>query len=504
MNLFRFPFRNAVFTLVLCLVAAAWTCLAQTPGGGGAGPSGSTIGYTVVPGANTAIYLRTIPNATCKLRESSGDDQGDEDDFDAEDSAAQGQVGDNGGSRRRPLKLFSDADGNARFFVEPPPGSSHDDATLALRCVAPGARGKYFIKLRASDRATANMPFPPATDPALNQSNQTVLPALDNAANLTDQDIMLAGYPVRPDPTQSPDEYALWLKAVSQPINVVTGQATPSPNVWHGLLASGNWSGYVLEPQADQYGFAQPYVFVFGHWNVPKTVSGELFRQSSVSEWVGLDGNSASPLVQAGTQQDVLPAALVQIRLGQPWTLSSYNAWTEVFPLQPSQVLPTLPVHPGDDIECAVWISWDTLIPTQPGGFAYFQLFNVTTNQIVRTIFEIANLPNFDYKFNFLGHDAEWIVERPSFDRHRRRRCQRILRTTTRCARTIPTRITSRCCCARRWRGRRSAPINTISSRTSSSPTIRLRCSAETSCRFRPRRRTIPSAIRGSTSTKAG
>ncbi len=410
-------FKDIFFVTVL-LATAGIACRAQTEPG--SPPITQAIGYTVAPEANTPIYLKTLPNAVCKLREKLVDGERDDDDFDAEDAAADSAPQAGGGANRAAilnhLKLFSDGDGNARFFVQPPAETPVDEVNLVLRCAAGDARSRYVIRLRRSDRATRDLPFPPSVDPALNQSNQTVLPVLRDPETLTDQEIMLAGYPVRPDPIQSPNEYALWLSAVSKPINVVAPETTANDNIYHALMVSNIWTGDYTLPQTDSYGFAQPYVYVFGHWKTPKTVTGELFRSTATSEWVGLDGESPSPLVQAGTGQQTLPAGLVPVFLHQPpWTLSSYDAWTEVFPLQVSQELKTFPVHPGDNIECAVWISWDDMIPTQPGGFAYFQLTNLTTNQVVRTQFEIANLPNFDYKFNFLGRDAEWIVERPSY-----------------------------------------------------------------------------------------
>jgi Peptidase A4 family len=403
---------------ILVGVTAAGTQLvgAQTPGAPSVPPS-RTMGYTIPPGVNTGVYLKVMPNAVCKLREKP---PGDVDDYDSDAEGTLGRTetdvsGENPAPAVKYLKLFSDADGNARFFAQPPDTASGDELKFIIRCTSRNGGALYLVRLRASIRATLGLPFPPTIDPALNQRNQTVLPALRDPAAMTDQDIIRAGYPARPDPMLAPAEYARWLNAVSKSIIVVPGQAVTNANVYHGLV-SNTWSGDVLEPQQDSYGFAEPYVRIAGQWRVPTNLTGELLRSSAVAEWVGLDGNSSSPLVQAGTDQNVLPAALVPVILGHgPWILSSYNAWTEVFPLQPSQSLPSFPVHPGDTISCGVWISWDNLIPTATGGFAYFQLFNFNTNQVIRSRFEIANLPDFTVKFSFLGHDAEWIVERPSY-----------------------------------------------------------------------------------------
>lgn len=403
-----------------CAIVAGMACLgvfltsAQTPGTTGGGWR-TTIAYTVPPGANTGVYMKLAPNAVCRLREISPDAVADGADLvSAVGSEQEDDSGETSAAAVNFLRLFSDADGNARFFAQPPAERASIESDFSVICNSSQGLTHYLVRLRAGNRAVPGFPFPPDVDPALRQSNETVLPPLTDPASMTDEQIMLAGYPLRPDPVASPAEYAEWLTAVSKPISVVTAQSVANENIYHGQLVSATWSGDIVNPQQDSFGFAEPYVGVTGQWTVPTTVSGELFRSSAVSEWIGLDGVSASPLIQAGTGQSVLPFGLVPHYLGRPWTVSIYNAWTEVFPLQPEQSLATFPVHPGDKISGGIWISWDDLKPTATGGFAFFQLFNYNTNQSIRTVFEIANLPDFTVKFNFLGHDAEWIVERPS------------------------------------------------------------------------------------------
>lgn len=400
---------SSLVLLALLVCSSVSVTAAQTPGGPGSAGSGQTSAFTIVPGANTPVYLKVIPNAVCKLREKP-QEQEDVDHGDYSDAQADSDVSQ---APRKHLKLFSDADGNARFFVQPAPLASDgnpDEIMIVLTCLSPGVQSRYIVKLRASDSPTADMPFPPSTDPALNQSNQTILPPLQDPETPTNLQLLQAGYPVRPDPIQSPVSYAMWLKAVSNPINVVSPQTTPNPNLYYTLFLD-RTNGVAVTAPAGKDGVHpdQPFVYVNAEWQVP-TVTGEIFRNSQVGEWVGLDGLNNTHIWQAGTGQAVLPAASFHLELGHVWSLSTYDAWWEEYPY-PADILTSLAVHPGDLIYCAVWIGFDPNLPSTAdpsvyGKFASFQIMNYTTGQMIHD-----QPPT---NFTFTGRDAEWIIERPS------------------------------------------------------------------------------------------
>ena len=84
------------------------------------------------------------------------------------------------------------------------------------------------------------------------------------------------------------------------------------------------------------------------------------------------------------------------------------------------QVVPSMPVHPGDGILCTVWVAWDPSTPDPSGGNVFFQFVNssVANGQgnplMVTAHTRIVDESGFNYLINFLGKTAEWIVERPT------------------------------------------------------------------------------------------
>lgn len=108
---------------------------------------------------------------------------------------------------------------------------------------------------------------------------------------------------------------------------------------------SDNWSGYdegILDTGA-------PVTSISGSWVVPTASQHTAGQAEDSATWIGIGGGCLTTgcsatdetLVQAGTEQDVAATGA-----------TSYSAWWELVPV-PS-VGATIPVHPGDVIDCSI------------------------------------------------------------------------------------------------------------------------------------------------------
>lgn len=97
---------------------------------------------------------------------------------------------------------------------------------------------------------------------------------------------------------------------------------------------STNWAGYALTGS----GFSS----VSGQWQVPQVSTPT--KPKSVydsSDWVGIDGDNDSDLIQAGTEQ------------GWYHDAAFYRAWWEILPANET-VISSVPVHPGDTMSVSI------------------------------------------------------------------------------------------------------------------------------------------------------
>jgi hypothetical protein len=135
-----------------------------------------------------------------------------------------------------------------------------------------------------------------------------------------------------------------------------------------------NWAGYTSTG-----GY---YTSVSASWTVSSPSIGR--RLTSDATWVGIGGISTNDLIQAGTQNIVLPNGQVQT-----------TAFYETLP-NPSQVITSLNVEPGDNVSVLVnQVSQDEWL---------IKIKNTTTNQIFSTTVNYASS----------NSSAEWIEEDPS------------------------------------------------------------------------------------------
>lgn len=370
-------------TLAACTIFAA--NLAGPAGVAAAVPH--AMRFTVAPSVATPIEIKTFAGALCTVRGAATD--------------------------KRFLAAFADADGLARIFVHPSQKSERI-VSLSVECKAGNRTATYAIDLRSGSAPTAQMPMAPRT--AMQMPRDAKLrPALSatQAVALSDADLRTRLYPTRPDAAKNPALYQAWLRAVSRPKIVLPPQTTANPFIRHGynipavsrgkvrngLENSNNWSGMEMR------GAAGSFAFVQGDWFVPSVrQKGDFASVTNSSEWVGLDGDGLTDLVQAGSEQDVLEVVWAAIM--------TYDLWTEFLPQQATeQVISRIPISPGDEVFTQVSIANSAGgPPTLAGGFG---VFLVDTTPATGLGYETTILTPVGTTV-VGGSEAVWIMERPS------------------------------------------------------------------------------------------
>jgi hypothetical protein len=349
--------------------------------------------YTVAPQVHTPVLIRTLPHAVCSVHA-----EGDSD-------------------PRHSLKAYADGDGVVRFHVKPSSGT-HDIARLEVDCAANGNLVRYPLHLRVSFEPSTEMPAPPLEIPLALRHDVRMRPALsvDEAMYLTDHEALARGFPLRPNPSEVPKAFNTWLRCVTAPGYRVEPHLIPNPDVTHGKrkqhapASSSNWSGFellrspVLSPIiGGGVALSEPYDWVAGTWRVP-FVTSEPNTKTFSALWVGLDGDGTTDLVQAGTEQDATNINLGFIQ----FTLTSYYAWTEFLPQQPTeQVISNFSVNPGDEIFTEVWVGTGDNEPSLSGSSGRFFIMNLSTGGFASI--STARAPT-----SVSGREAVWIMERPT------------------------------------------------------------------------------------------
>jgi hypothetical protein len=323
------------------------------------------------------------------------------------------------------LRVYADPEGVARFHVRPE-HASNELARLVIDAHAGGRVTRQPLHLRADHLPTAEMPAPPVDLPKA-PAGSTTRPALsrEQAAALSHKDMLDGGYPMAPDPDHAPAAYEHWLQLVAVPMTIVEAKSVISPDISHGRAertsnptagnaTSANWCGYELLRSLRfirgplgfiEFALTDPYDWITGTWRVP-AVSGESFKQTNSSFWVGLDGDGTTDLVQAGTESDNLT---LPFPFFGPLSLSTFYAWTEFLPQQPTeQTITNFPVRAGDEIMTEVWMGDAAGDPSLSGYFGRFLIMNLTTG-LVTQVYTPRGTTTVG------GTEAVWIMERPTF-----------------------------------------------------------------------------------------
>jgi hypothetical protein len=207
----------------------------------------------------------------------------------------------------------------------------------------------------------------------------------------TDRQLLVHGYPARPDEKLHPELHEHWKQMVSRELTVVEPQFAVRTDKRHGMRqsvandTSTNWSGSVaFAAKGDSA------TFVIGQWTVPDVVapgSGSFF----CATWVGIDGDGSNDVLQAGTEQEIVSFGWITAR-------ATY-AWWEWFPEYEVQIT-NFPVSPGDVMYCAICVHSDT-----EAGFYLTNLTTGAATSFTKTAPQGTTLT---------GNCAEWIVETPT------------------------------------------------------------------------------------------
>jgi hypothetical protein len=212
-----------------------------------------------------------------------------------------------------------------------------------------------------------------------------------NPLEASDRELLVHGFPARPDKEMHPELHAKWQELAARPMTRIEPQFAVRTDKWHGIRqaiaddTSTNWSGSVaFSPKRDEVSW------VMGQWTVPDVVAPGL-GSFYCSTWVGIDGDGSPDVLQAGTEQEILNFGFFTIR-------QTY-AWWEWYPDFEVQIA-NFPVSPGDVMFCAICVHSSTE--------AGFYLTNLTTG--ASTSFTKTSPRG----TSLVGNCAEWIVEAPT------------------------------------------------------------------------------------------
>jgi Peptidase A4 family len=209
----------------------------------------------------------------------------------------------------------------------------------------------------------------------------------------SDRELLVHGYPARPDRDKQPDVHEGWRRVFAQPLTIIEPEflvrPTPSPRpAGKPKYGDSAWAG---SSQFSNPG--DPMTWVTGEWTVPH-VTGAPFSGICAS-WIGIDGAPSSPSIEWDST-DILQAGTTQETIGG-FAYFSY-AWFEWYP-DPWVQVSNFPVAPGDTVSCTICV-YD---PTE----AVIHLVNLTSG--VMTSFGKSPKGSFE----LVGNSAEWIVELP-------------------------------------------------------------------------------------------
>ena len=343
-----------------------------------------TFRFTVPPALVSHLRIRSLPNAACIVRCE--------------------------GAESPSILAYSDLEGFIDLYVRPAKEYSQS-AKLVIEADGEGASAQHVLELRAARQSSAEIRSPSV--PLIRRiEGAQVRPALslDQVLRISDEELLEQGYPLRPDPDETPRTFDRWLKAVASPMIRVDPNIIARPDISyaHRLAVSTpassyNWSGIVLE------GAPGTYDWVSGEWHVPY-VRGEDSKKAYSGMWIGLDGEPPSggdpgttDLVQCGTGQDAITFETDSSNIN----ISTYYAWTQFIPQQQTaHQITNFKVNPGDHIWAQLYIADAGKMPSLSGYFGQMLMMNMTTSEFTWVYTPVGST-------RVIGRAAEWIMERP-------------------------------------------------------------------------------------------
>ncbi|HEY2311472.1 MAG TPA: G1 family glutamic endopeptidase [Gaiellaceae bacterium] len=206
-----------------------------------------------------------------------------------------------------------------------------------------------------------------------------------------DRELLVFGYPARPDKDKHPELHEMWTRMASRKLTMIEPQFALRTDKQHGIRntiandTSTNWSGAVSFA-----GKGDSATYVIGQWTVPDVVAPGLGSYYCAS-WVGIDGDGSPDVLQAGTECDVVSFGF--------FTAKQTYVWWEWYPNYEVQIA-NFPVTSGDVMFCAICVHSDT-----EAGFYLTNLTTGASTSFTKTAPEGTRLT---------GNCAEWIVEAPT------------------------------------------------------------------------------------------
>ncbi len=318
------------------------------------------------------VRLQTAPAATCLLHGANGDSDG--------------------------VSLYADDDGEIEFFVTPH-APTDLDVRYALDCVADqGSLDTQFGDLRSAVAKTSPRSADGKSSAGPERRVISLRPALLGDPMLYSQaELLVAGYPLRPDPIVSPADYAKWKDLVSVPAQMVSSRLVRRPSY---AATSRNWCGYVADQPNATFSLAK------GYFQIPSVAQICSGCNTGAGLWAGLDGSWSADgrrshdVVQAGAEMDAFSFFGTQI--------NSYYVWREWYP-DVQESISNMHADPGDTFYVQVWMGDSSGNLNPNGGYAWFYLQNLTNNYY----YYGSKIRPFWFPSDaaFLGNTAEWIVE---------------------------------------------------------------------------------------------
>ena len=352
---------------------------------------------SVLPEVEAMLSIQTAPKAVCTLCH----------------DEAKGQT----------LRLDADDQGIVRFHARASKGSKPIE--VHLEWTGPGgARSRHTIEIRndARDAASPNASTGAGMPAGVGKMHP---PLQGDFLALSNQELLKAGYPPRPDPVLAPTRYARWLRIVSRPFTRVGPRTEPHPEVafspkrpplqimsptlplpppiGHAMFnaTSDNWSGPYYTSPAAQFFWIQSSWTVPGVYDFPPAPP-----YSAAAVWIGLD-NGGSDLFQSGSDSECINFFF--------WTFTNYWMWIESLPYPPSGV-PNFPISPGDEVSVDIFVADQNGMTwfqngengglTPQDNSVWFMLYNYTQGASFW-----GTLPASP---SFTGATAEFILERPA------------------------------------------------------------------------------------------
>jgi hypothetical protein len=329
------------------------------------------------------------------------------------------------------LELDTDDAGAASFYFTPVYAIA--DSKFFLNCQGwSGGSGTYPVEMTASTDVPALVAPPPRTTgymrPAL--TGDPLAP--------TNEELVAAGYPPRPDPVQTPSGYQTWLKLVSQPAAQAAVKLVPSKRRADAINTTGH-AGYAVHRTGTHY-----YSIAWADWTVP-SLNSDYGHQDYASFWLGLGGyyGQGDDMWQGGLEHDVLCLGGGCTRTTFPWV--ELVTFTPQVPTQTGRCCGMVgfdgfPFNTYDEVAVELWFqdangNVPATLPSSP-LYAWWFIENASTSPPIYSMdyggwwyidsdgyWEAARDPNShvqndgrvpSFMVNTVtGQSAEWIVERP-------------------------------------------------------------------------------------------